>query len=134
MELKLDAVIENVPKVVDWVEEQLEEYDCPPKVQMQISVSIDEVFTNIASYAYANGVGQATVRLDVLQDPACVRLTFLDSGIPFDPLAKKDPDVSLSIEERQIGGLGIFMVKKLMDDVQYEYRDGKNILTLYKKL
>ena len=134
MELKLDAVIENVPRIVDWVEEQLEQYDCPPKVQMQINVSIDEVFTNIASYAYANGVGQATVRLDVLQEPVCVQLTFMDSGVPFDPLAKKDPNVNLSIEERQIGGLGIFMVKKLMDDVQYEYRDGENILTLRKKL
>ena len=134
MELKLDAVIENVPKIVDWVEEQLEEYDCSPKVQMQINVSIDEVFTNIASYAYANGVGQATVRLDVLQEPVCVQLTFTDNGVPFDPLAKKDPDVTLSIEERQIGGLGIFMVKKLMDDVQYEYRDGENVLTLRKKL
>ena len=134
MELKLDAVIENVPRIVDWVEEQLEQYDCPPKVQMQINVSIDEVFTNIASYAYANGVGQATVRLDVLQEPVCVQLTFTDNGVPFDPLAKKDPDVTLSIEELQIGGLGIFMVKKLMDDVQYEYRDGENILTLRKKL
>ena len=134
MELKLDAVIENVPRIVDWVEEQLEQYDCPPKVQMQINVSIDEVFTNIASYAYANGIGQATVHLDVLQEPVRVQLTFMDSGVPFDPLAKKDPNVNLSIEERQIGGLGIFMVKKLMDDVQYEYRDGENVLTLRKKL
>ena len=134
MELKFDAVIENVPKVVDWVEEQLETYDCPLKAQMQISVSIDEIFTNIASYAYENGVGQATVRLDVLENPTRVQLTFVDGGKPFDPLTREDPDVTLSVEERQIGGLGIFLVKKMMDDVRYEYRNSENILTLTKNL
>ena len=102
------------------------------KAQMQLCVAAEEIFVNIASYAYAPGTGKATVRVAIEEEPRRAIVTFLDSGTPFDPLAREDPDVTLSAEERQIGGLGIFMTKKTMDDVSYVYRDGQNVLTLKK--
>ncbi len=133
-ELTLEATIENVTTVTDFVNEQLELYDCPMKAQMQIDVAIDELFSNIAFYAYNPDVGPATVRVEVAEDPLAVIITFIDNGAPYDPLAKDDPDITLSAEERDIGGLGIFMVKKTMDDVTYEYKDGQNILKIKKHL
>lgn len=133
-ELTLEATVENLNAVTDFVNEQLELYDCPMKAQMQIDVAIDELFSNIAHYAYNPNVGPATVRVEVAEDPLSVIITFIDNGIPYDPLAKADPDITLSAEERGIGGLGIFMVKKTMDDVTYEYKDGQNILKIKKHL
>ena len=133
-ELTMEATLENIPAVTAFVDQRLEELDCPMKAQMQIDVAIDELFGNIARYAYDPDTGPATVRVDVDQDPLAVRVTFIDQGKPYDPLAKADPDVTLSAEDRPIGGLGIFMVKKTMDDVRYEYKDGQNILTVEKRL
>ena len=133
-EMDIEAVTENLPDVLAFVDGRLEHIGCPIKTQMQIDVAVEEIFVNIASYAYAPEKGNATVRVEVLENPLMVSITFIDRGIPYDPLAKKDPDVSLTAEERDIGGLGIFMTKKIMDDVVYEYRDGKNILTLKKNL
>jgi anti-sigma regulatory factor (Ser/Thr protein kinase) len=130
--LTFDAVIDNIPKLTDFINERLEAMDCPMKAQMQIDVAIDEVFANIANYAYPDGTGSATVEFEERQDPHGITLTFIDSGIPFNPLEMKDPDTTLSAEERSIGGLGIFMVKKSMDDVSYRYEDGHNILTIQK--
>ena len=104
------------------------------KAQMQIDIAIDELFSNIARYAYNPDVGPATVRVEVQENPMAVVITFIDKGVPYDPLKKEDPDVTLSAEERDIGGLGIYMVKKSMDEVLYEYRDGQNILKIKKKL
>ena len=104
------------------------------KSQMQIDLAVEEVFVNIAKYAYHPDKGRATVRVEVSDDPVQVRITFLDHGKPYDPLAKEDPDVTLSADERPVGGLGVFMVKQSMDDVTYEYKDGTNILTLTKSL
>ncbi len=133
-ELTLEATLENIPAVTAFVDERLEALDCPMKAQTQIDIAIDELFSNIARYAYDPATGPATVRVDVDNDPMAVRITFIDQGRPYDPLAQTDPDVSLSAEERQIGGLGIFMVKKSMDDVKYEYKDGQNILTIRKNI
>ena len=133
-ELILAATVENIEVVTDFVNEQLEELDCPMKVQMQIDIAIDELFGNIAHYAYNPEVGDATVRVEVTEDPLAVVITFIDSGVPYDPLAKEDPDTTLSAEDRQIGGLGIYMVKKSMDDITYEYKAGQNILTIKKNL
>lgn len=133
-ELEIEALTENLPQVLAFVDEQLEAADCPMKIQMQIDIAVEEIFVNIAHYAYAPEVGSAIVRVEILPDPPSADITFIDSGIPYDPLAKADPDITLSAEERQIGGLGIFMVKKSMDDVKYEYLDGHNILTLKKGL
>ena len=102
--------------------------------QMQIDVAVEEIFVNIASYAYGPETGQAEIRFRSEAETGTAEITFIDRGAPFDPLAKPDPDVTLPAEERQIGGLGIFMVKKSMDDVRYEYREAQNILTIRKKL
>jgi len=133
-ELTVDATIENVPAVTAFVDEQLEQLDCPMKTQIQVDVAIDELFGNIAHYAYNPEIGAATVRVEVSENPLAVVITFIDNGVPYDPLTKEDPDITLSAEEREIGGLGIYMVKKSMDDISYEYRDGKNILKIKKNI
>ena len=133
-ELTVDAAIENIPAVTAFVEEQLEQYNCPMKAQMQIDIAIDELFSNIAQYAYTPKTGKATVRVEVTENPMAVVITFIDNGVPYDPLAKADPNVSLPADERQIGGLGIFMVKKSMDEISYEYKNGQNILTIKKHI
>ena len=133
-ELIIAATVENIETVTDFVNEQLEALDCPMKAQMQIDVAIDELFGNIAHYAYNPDVGDATVRVEVTEEPLAVVITFIDKGVPYDPLAKADPNITLSAEEREIGGLGIFMVKKTMDDITYEYKDGQNILTIKKNI
>lgn len=133
-ELTIPATIENIETVTDFVNRQLEEIDCPIKAQMQIDVAIDELFGNIAHYAYHPKTGPATVRVEVTEEPISVVITFIDHGVPYDPLKKEDPDVTLSAEERGIGGLGIFMVKKTMDEISYEYQDGQNILRIRKDI
>ena len=133
-ELTLPATIENIETVIDFVNGQLEEIKCPLKAQMQIDIAIDELFGNIAHYAYNPETGPATVRVEVTEDPIAVVITFIDRGVPYDPLKKEDPDITLSAEERAIGGLGIFMVKKTMDEISYEYKDGKNILRIRKNM
>ena len=131
-ELEIEAKIENLEQVLAFVDEELEKADCPVKTTIQIDVAVEEIFVNIARYAYNPEVGKATIRVEV-RDGA-VALTFVDNGVPYDPLAKEDPDITLSVEERQIGVLGIFMVKKSMDNISYEYKDGSNILTFSEGL
>lgn len=133
-EITLAAAVENISTVTEFVDCQLEELNCPIKAQMQIDVAIDELFSNIAHYAYHPEVGTATVRVEVENEPLAVIITFFDGGIPYNPLQKTDPDVTLSAEERDIGGLGIFLVKKSMDEISYEYKDGQNILKIKKKI
>ncbi|MCI8298968.1 MAG: ATP-binding protein [Lachnospiraceae bacterium] len=133
-ELTIDATVENIEKVTMFVDEQLAQMNCPLKAQMQIDIAIDELFGNIAHYAYNPETGPATVRIDVLQDPLSVVVTFIDNGKAYDPLAREDPNVALTAEEREIGGLGIYMVKKCMDEISYEYKEGKNILRIKKKI
>lgn len=122
-----DAVLEEL---VALTEGELEKVDCPMKAMVQITIAVEEIFVNIAHYAYPEGGGTMTYKIET--DISSAKLTFIDSGVEFDPLSKPDPDVTLSADERPIGGLGIFMVKKSMDDVRYEYVDGKNILTICK--
>ena len=133
-EITVEARSENVSLVTEFVEEQLECMDCPMKIQMKMGIAIDELFSNIALYAYSSGDGDVTVRVEKQEEPAAVRITFIDRGVPYDPLKKEDPDVTLSAEEREIGGLGIYLVKKTMDDISYEYKGGKNILSILKLL
>lgn len=118
-------------EVLAFTEGELEKRDCNMKTQMMISVMIEEIFVNIASYAYPEGNGTATICLDFDADDK-VTITFIDSGIEFNPLAKEDPDITLSAEERDIGGLGIYMVKKTMEDVKYERKGNENILSFKK--
>ncbi|MCR5637345.1 MAG: ATP-binding protein [Lachnospiraceae bacterium] len=133
-ELTVEAIIDNLSSVQEFVEEKLEEAECPMKALTQIEIAVEEIFVNISSYAYAPETGNATVRVEVSEDPVIVTITFMDKGVQYDPLAKEDPDVTLSAEERGIGGLGVFMTKQLMDGVTYEYKNGKNILKLVKKI
>ena len=102
--------------------------------QTAIDIAAEELFVNIASYAYAPATGNAVIRVAMHEDPPSVEITFIDSGMRYDPLAKPDPDTTLTAGQRRIGGLGIFMVKKTMDSVRYEYKNGKNILTIKKNL
>ena len=133
-EMTVEATVENIPAVTDFVNAELEALGCSMKTQMQIDIAIDELFGNIAHYAYDPSVGPATVRVEVDDDPLSVVITFIDHGKPYDPLSRTDPDVTLSAEEREIGGLGVFLVKKTMDDVSYEYRNGQNILKIKKTI
>ena len=133
-ELIIDATVENIEKVMAFVDEQLEQLNCPMKAQIQINIAIDELFGNIAHYAYNPKTGSATVRIDVLQEPLSVVVTFIDTGKAYNPLTREDPDVTLTAQEREIGGLGIYMVKKSMDEISYEYKDGQNILRIKKEI
>ena len=132
--LTVPARTDQLEVVQEFIQQELENQECPMKVQMQIAIAVEEIFVNIAHYAYKPVEGDATIRCEVGGDPLEVRIQFLDHGKPYNPLAKEDPDITLSAEERQIGGLGIFMVKKSMDSLDYEYQDGKNILTIKKSL
>ncbi|MBR3575506.1 MAG: ATP-binding protein [Lachnospiraceae bacterium] len=133
-EMEIDAILDNFEAVQAFVDEELERLECPMATQIQIDIAVEEVFVNIAHYAYNPEVGKATIRVEVIDDPLSIVMTFMDNGIPYDPLAKEDPDVTLPPEERKIGGLGVYMVKESMDDVKYEYRNGQNILTLRKSI
>ena len=132
--LTLKAVLDNIPKVTAFIEEQLEAADCPMKAQMQIDMAVDELFSNIAHYAYGDATGDAAVSFEFDPQTRMVSVTFEDSGVPYDPLKKTDPDVSLSAEEREVGGLGIFLVKKTMDAMEYKRQNDRNVLTIRKKI
>jgi len=131
-ELTLEATLENLNKVQEFVEKQLDDAGCSMKIKMQVSIAVEEIYVNIAHYAYNPETGNATIKCSVGGDPIQIIIQFLDSGVPFNPLNKEDADTTLSADERDIGGLGILMVKKSMDSVDYEYVDGKNVLTLKK--
>lgn len=130
--LTVEATKENTGKVSAFVEAELEKLECPIKELAQINVAVDELYCNIASYAYPDSQGTADI---IVQSPQnnTVAITFEDGGVPYDPLKKPDPDVTLGAEERKIGGLGIYIVKKTMDSVEYKYQDNKNVLTITKK-
>ncbi len=130
--LEIDAKTENLDRVNDFIADNL--MGCPMKLLMQIDLVVEEVFVNIAHYAYKDAVGKAWITCGLDKENNLLTIIFEDEGVQFDPLAKDDPDITASAEEREIGGLGIFLTKKLMDDVSYERKDGKNILTLVKKL
>lgn len=133
-ELTVAATLENLELVTEFVNEQLSLAGCSGKLVTQIDLAVEEIYVNIAHYAYHPVVGEATVRCEVGGDPLQITIDFRDDGKPYNPLEKEDPDITLGAQHRQIGGLGIFMVKKLMDGVSYEFRDGKNVLTVSKLL
>ena len=132
--MTIPANLENLDTVNEFVEQRLAPFDCPPRTLLQLQLAIEEIFVNIASYAYFPEEGVAEVRCQVLNDPLRVEIQFLDSGVPFDPLAREDADTSEEALMSREGGLGILLVKNTMDDVRYSYEDGKNILTILKTL
>ena len=132
--LVLTAEVSRMDDVLDFINAELEDCGVPMKTIMQIDIAVEELFVNIAHYAYDPEVGEATVTVEVEEEPRCAVIRFIDRGRPYDPLSREDPDVTLGVEEREIGGLGIYMVKKSMDEDTYAWEDGQNILTIRKRL
>ena len=128
------AKIDALSDVLGFVDRTLEHYECPMKIQMAVCVAIEEVFVNIANYAYPNGAGDITFGIGYDPESRTITFRMADKGIPFDPLKKPDPDITLSAEDREIGGLGIFITKKTMDSLTYAYENGENILTMTKRI
>ena len=133
-EITVDATIENMNTVTAFVDDFLDQIACPMKSKIQINIVIDEIFGNICHYAYKDSVGAVTVRVESGNTPKAVFLTFIDNGIPYNPLETEDPDITSSSEERKIGGLGIYLVKKNMDEMKYEYVNQQNRLWMEKRL
>ncbi len=133
-ELTVKAAVENIPRITAFIDELLAQIGCPMKIQIQIELALDELFCNIARYAYGPESGDATIRFEYQEASRTVSITFMDHGIPFNPLEKEDPDISLPAEKREIGGLGIYLVKKTMDRVEYRYENGMNILSIMKQI
>lgn len=132
-EIRLEAKDENLDILMDTVEEFLGP-DCDMTAKNEILISIDELFINIAHYAYEERTGEAILLMELSEDEKRIRMVLKDRGTPFNPLEKEDPDTDLSLEERKIGGLGIFMVKDYMDHLEYRYEDSYNTLIMEKNL
>ncbi|MCR5685361.1 MAG: ATP-binding protein [Lachnospiraceae bacterium] len=132
--LKVIANLDNLDDVLGFIDSLLEKAGCSPKVQAQMDIAVEEMYVNIVHYAYEGKTGEAQISAQYDEETDEFTVELKDSGIPFDPVAKPDPDVTLSAEERRIGGLGIYMVKKSMDRMTYRREDGYNVLTLVKKL
>ena len=133
-ELSIDADIKNIRMVTEFIDKQLEEHNCNLKAQTQIDIAIDELFSNIARYAYAPDTGIVRIAVEITENPKSVKITLIDNGVPYNPLETAEPDITLSAEERKIGGLGIYMVRKTMDEMIYEYKNGQNILSIVKNI
>ena len=128
------AKTEALSDVLGYVEQMLDSFECPIKIQVALCVAIEEVFVNVAHYAYGEGEGNMSLGIGFDEESRAITFRMTDKGIPFDPLKKPDPDISLSADEREIGGLGIFITKKTMDSLTYTYENNENILTMIKKI
>ena len=134
-EITVDASLDQVRPVTDFVNGTLADAGCPDRIRIQIDVAIDEIFSNIARYAYPREGGSVKVRVDTEGDPLQVIIAFVDQGVPCNPLAIEIPDTTaLPADERPVGGLGLMLVRKTMDDIAYDFRDGQNILTIRRKI
>ncbi len=135
-ELKVEATIENLSKVFTFLQDALETCDCPARTKRQIKLCVEEIFMNITHYAYNPETGTATISFEVENGdkPPRAVISFADTGKPYDPLQKEDPDIEAGLDERPIGGLGIYLVKTTMDNVEYERKDGQNLLTIEKEI
>lgn len=133
-EITVLAELEQLKNVNDFMVEKLKGIGCSPQVRVQLEIAMEEIFVNIASYAYHPGIGKVQVRLYVDEAKEYVSIRFEDTGMPYNPLQRDDPDITLGLEEREVGGLGIYMTKKSMDHVAYRYENGKNILIIQKKI
>lgn len=133
-EITVAAVPENLDTVLDFINRHLELAGCSLKIITQLNLAVEEIFVNIARYAYTPQTGDACIQYHMILQPRQIQITFTDSGYPYNPLKKKDPDITQNAETREIGGLGIFMAKKLSDDITYNFINGRNILTLKKNI
>ncbi len=132
--ITIDAVDGALDPVQDFVEEKLSGYGCTKKTLFQIRLAVEEIFVNIIAYAYRPDIGKAEIRCEVTENPMMVTIEFKDSGKPFDPLQQEEADTSGAMFIEKPGGFGIHLVRNTMDDVEYEYKDGKNILKIKKNL
>ncbi len=130
----MEADTKNLEQVLDFVNKQLDIRNCSEQEKIEIDIAVEEIYVNISSYAYGPESGKARIRCGIEESPLQIIIQFLDNGKPYNPLEKPDPDINLSPEERQVGGLGIYLVKQSMTSVEYEYVDGKNILTIRKEI
>ena len=128
------AKTEALSDVLGFVDQMLDRFGCPMKIQMAVCVAIEEVFVNVAHYAYPEGQGDVTLSVGFDEGSSTATFRMIDQGVPFDPLKKPDPDISLSVEDREIGGLGIFITKKTMDSICYAHENGENVLTMTKRI
>lgn len=128
----LPAEISNIRTFIDLIDSVMGDKEVPLRITTQVDVALDEILSNICNYAYTGVRGDMSMGYAFVDDPAALVLRFTDRGVEYNPLEKADPDITLSFDEREIGGLGIFLVKNTMDEVTYKYEDGCNILTLYK--
>lgn len=128
--MELEARSENLYTLLDSLEEALKAVGCPQETVLAVAISAEEIFTNIVSYAYPGGTGMVTAELYTEDGRAKIRFT--DAGTPFNPLTEKKPDLGAAAEEREPGGLGIYLVRAMMDQVEYSREDGRNHLTMIK--
>lgn len=129
-----EAVTDSIPAITREIGRELDALDCSAQARRKINVALDELLSNIAYYAYAPGIGKVTVQMRYDETDGTVFLTFIDSGIPYNPLEKADPDITLAAGNRPVGGLGVLMVKKKMDGMEYRRENGQNILTVRKRI
>lgn len=133
-EITLEATVENISVVTDFINEELNKVNCSEKIKSEIDIVVDELFGNIANYAYGDTLGKAIVQIEITDNPMKASITFIDNGIKYNPLENNTPDITLSAQDREIGGLGVYIVKKLMNDIIYEYVDNRNILKIVKNI
>ncbi len=133
-EIVVEASAEKLEEVLEFINGQLEERECSMKLINQVDLAVEEIYMNIANYAYNPVTGEANVRCEITENPLQVTIGFADSGTPYNPLERDDPDVTASAEDRRIGGLGVYLVKQLMDEIDYQFEDGKNVLTIKKTI
>ena len=132
--LTVNASEDNLPGILEFIDAQLETVGASPKTQFQIDLAVEELYVNIVHYAYAPDAGNVTIQFDLSGEPPLVEIQFIDEGNPYNPLANPEPDITLTAEDRNIGGLGVMMVKKTMDALAYRFENNKNILTIKKFL
>lgn len=128
----VDAINENIETVNDFIHESLTKFKVSDQTLMEVDLAVEEIYVNIANYAYNPDIGKAEIRCEVTEKPLTICVEFLDGGVPYNPLENEDPDITLSAEERSIGGLGVFLVKQVMDTIDYQFKNNKNILTIKK--
>ena len=133
-ELTTEAVTENLQSVMDFVNDSLSDKGCSAKTLYQMELVLEEIFINIASYAYEGDERPVVLSIDFEEDPLAAIVTFKDKGAPYNPLNRDDPNLALKLENREIGGLGIFLVKKNVDAIWYEHVNGENVLSFRKIL
>lgn len=129
-ELVLESIDENLTEILRVLDEELESAGCDIDTRYEIDIAVEEIFVNISDYAYGGSPGPVRIQIEIEEG---VTVTFIDEGVGFDPLKRADPDITLPEKERSVGGLGIYIVKKSMDEMTYRYDEGRNILTIRKK-